>query len=76
MYVRHDVHHYSFQYHESLIKREKCAQIAAIEKFSKREMHNSVQRTENERKIFIRAAIYKNRCSYNILIEVSEIQDV
>ena len=35
MYVRHDVHHYSFQFYESLIKREKCAQIAAIEKFSK-----------------------------------------
>ena len=35
MYVKHDVHHYSFQFHESLIKREKCAQIASIEKFSK-----------------------------------------
>ena len=74
MHARHDVHHYSFQFHESLIKEGKVCTDSSYRKIFKTcEMHNSVQRTENEKKIFIRAAVYKNRCSYNILIEVSEI---
>ena len=73
MYVRHYVHHYSFQFHEFDKEGKVCTDSSYRKIFKTCEMHNSVQRTENERKIFIRAAVYKNRCSYNILIEVSEI---
>ena len=73
MYVRHDVHHYSFQFHEFDKEGKVCTDSSYRKIFKTCEMHNSVQRTENERKIFIRAAVYKNRCSYNILIEVLEI---
>ena len=58
-------------------KKEKLRTNSSYRKIFKAcEMHNSVQGTENGRKIFVRAAVYKNMCNFNTLIGVSKLYNV
>ena len=58
-------------------KKEKLSTDSSCRKIFKAcEMHNSVQRTENGRKIFIRAAVCKNICNFDTLIGMSELYNV